>query len=133
MRQGVDKRNVKDLYQRFYNYLAFCRDNGVVQNNMNAYVAIGIRRDEIHAWRVGVYGTPEHREFAQTVADFFASVHEQGATDGVFNPISAMFWQKAHDGMVEASKVEVIQPDPLGDRQSAEDIAARYADVELPD
>ena len=133
MRQGVDKRNVTDLYQRFYNYLAFCRDRGIVPNNMNAYFAIGVDRHEITHWKHGDYGTPEHRAFAETITSFFASIHEQGATDGVMNPISAMFWQKTHDGMVEASKVEVIQQDPLGDRKSAEEIAAKYADVVLPD
>jgi hypothetical protein len=99
---------------------------------MNCYLAIGISRFDIANWRNG-QSTPEHKEFAQTVTDFFASVHEQAATDGVMNPISAMFWQKAHDGMVEASKLEVVNTDPLGDRQSAEQIAAKYADVVLPD
>ena len=132
MREGCNKKDVPDLYRRFYNYLIYCAQHGVVPNNMNCYLAIGISRFDIANWRNG-QSTPEHKEFAQTVTDFFASVHEQAATDGVMNPISAMFWQKAHDGMVEASKLEVVNTDPLGDRQSAEQIAAKYSDVVLPD
>ena len=131
MRQGCDKRDVPDLYNRFYRYLTYCAEHGIVPNNMNAYFAIGIARQDISAWHNSVRGTPEHKEFADMLMQFFASVHEQGATDGVLNPISAMFWQKAHDGMIEASKVEVVQDNPLGDRKSAEELAKIYDN--LPD
>lgn len=133
MRQGVDRRNVQDLYARFLRYLAYCRDHNIVPNNMNAYFAIGISRQEVSMWRLGKSGTPEHKEFADTITSFFASIHEQGAIDGVMNPISAMFWQKAHDGLIEASKLEVVNEDPLGDKRSAADIAKSYGEVELPD
>jgi len=133
MREGCNKKDVPDLYNRFYRYLVYCAEHGVVPNNMNAYLAIGITRFDVSHWKSGIGGSPEHREFAQTLTDFFASVHEQAATDGVMNPISAMFWQKTHDGFVEASKLEVINTDPLGDKQSAEQIAAKYTDVKLPD
>ena len=98
---------------------------------MNCYLAIGVERAEMHTWREGTRGTPEHQRFALDVASFFASIHEQGAIDGMMNPISSIFWQKAHDGMIEASKVEVVNKEPLGDKRSAEDIAAQYN--ELPD
>lgn len=133
MRQGVDKSDVPDLYQRFYRYLTYCAEHNIIPNNMNAYFAIGVSRQDISAWYTGASGTPDHRKFAETIKSFFASIHEQGALDGIMNPISSMFWQKAHDGLIEASKVEVVQQDPLGDRRSADDIAKKYADVELPD
>ena len=133
MRQNCDKRNVPELYARFYRYLTYCAEHGIIPSNMNAYFAIGVARQDISAWHRGTGGTPEHKEFADTVMAFFSSVHEQGAIDGVLNPISAMFWQKAHDGLIEASKVEVVQENPLGDRRSAEDIAKSYTEVGLPD
>ena len=133
MRQNCDKRNVPDLYRRFYNYLSYCVEHGIVPNNMNAYFAIGLNRQDVAAWRKGTQGTPEHKEFAEAIMSFFASVHEQGATDGVLNPISAMFWQKAHDNIIEASKLEVVQEEPLGSKRSAEEIAKSYTEVELPD
>ena len=131
MRQGVDKKNVPDLYQRFINYLSYCAEHCILPNNMNAYFAIGIDRGDIYQWSSGQSGTPEHKKFAQDVKAFFASIHEQAPTDGLMNPISAMFWQKAHDGMIEAQKLEVVNADPLGEKRSAAEIAKQYAD--LPD
>lgn len=131
MRQGVDKKNVPDLYQRFYNYLMYCAAHAIMPNNMNAYYAIGVSKQDISFWKLGQIGTPEHKKFAEEVTGFFASVHEQAPTEGLMNPISAMFWQKAHDGMIEAQKLEVYNADPLGEKKSAEDIARSYSD--LPD
>ena len=133
MRQGVDKRDVDVLYARFLRYLAYCAEHGVIPNNMNCYFALGLARQDISAWHRGVSGTPRHKEFADMVMDFFASVHEQSATDGIVNPIYAMWLQKAHDKMIEAQKLEVTTEDPLGDKRSAEEIAKAYTDVELPD
>lgn len=131
MRQGCDRHNVPDLYVRFWNYLQYCADHGIVPNNMNAYYAIGISHSDISLWKQGQAPTPEHTKFAQEVAGFFASVHEQAPTEGLMNPISSIFWQKAHDGMSDQPRVEVHITDPIGERRSAEDIAKEYSD--LPD
>lgn len=133
MRQGVNKKDVPDLYNRFFVYLQYCQEHGIMPNNMNAYYALGIARQDIDAWNRGERGTSEQHEFAVFIKEFFASIHEQGAVEGIINPITSIFWQKAHDGMIEASKVEVVNQDPLGDRKSAEEIAKSYSEVELPD
>lgn len=131
MRQGVDKKNVPDLYQRFYRYLSYCAENGIIPNNMNAYFAIGITKGDISQWYAGTK-TPEHKQFAEDIKQFFASIHEQAGGEGIVNPILSIYWSKAHDGMVEASKLEVVNADPLGEKQSAEQIAEKYAGI-LPD
>jgi len=133
MRKNVNKKDVDDLRQRFYNYLRYCMEHTIMPNNMNAYFAIGVTKDDISLWKLGKRGTPEHKDFAEEVTGFFASVHEQAPTDGLMNPISAMFWQKAHDGIVEQNKFEVPVEDPLGQKQSEAEIRRKYADVELPD
>jgi hypothetical protein len=98
---------------------------------MNAYFAIGINKNDIGAWYAG-RGTPEQRQFAEDIKQFFASIHEQAGGEAIVNPILSIYWSKAHDGMIEASKVEVVNADPLGDKQSAEQIAEKYADI-LPE
>lgn len=133
MRQGVNKKDAQELYDRFLRYLEYCAEHGVIPNNMNAYLAIGVSKSEISEWKSGTKGTEAHRKFAQDITSFFASIHEQGAADGIFNPISSIFWQKAHDGMVEAQKLEVSQTDPLGETKSGEEIAKRYEGVDLPE
>ena len=131
MRQGVDKKNVPDLYQRFYRYLAYCAEKGIIPNNMNAYFAIGITKQEISLWNAG-QRSPEHKQFAEDIKQFFASIHEQAGGEGIVNPILSIYWSKAHDGMVEASKLEVVNTDPLGEKQSSEQIAQKYAGI-LPE
>lgn len=132
MRQGVDKKNVEDLYARFWNYLSYCVEHGILPNNMSAYYAIGVARQDISMWRKGIRGTPAHQQFAEDITGFFASVHEQAPTEGLMNPISSIFWQKAHDNLSDQPKPEETSEDPLGDKRSAEDIASRYAGL-LPD
>ena len=131
MGQGCDKKNVPDLYERFANYLQYCIDNGVVPNNMSAYLAIGVTRLDISQWQLGHTGTPEHQKFAEEISAFFASIHEQGGTDGLMNPIQTIFWQKAYDGLSDQPKDIEITLNPLGEKRSAEQIAKDYGD--LPD
>ena len=132
MRIGCNKKDVDDLYNRFGKYLAYCVENGVLPGSMNCYYAIGITREDIYQWSSG-RSDEAHRRFADDVKSFFASIHEQGATNGMMNPIFAMWLQKAHDNMIEASKVEAVDANPLGESQSAEEIVDKYAGVELPD
>lgn len=131
MRMGVNKKDVPDLYNRFYRYLGYCAEKGIIPNNMNAYFAIGLVRQDIARWKSGV-GSPEQRQFADDITQFFASIHEQAGGENIVNPILSIYWSKAHDGMIEASKVEVINNDPLGEKRSAEQIYEQYADI-LPD
>ncbi len=133
MGQGVDKSDVEGLYNRFINYLQYCAEHGIIPNNMSAYLAIGITLQDIANWKSGVRGTEAHQKFAYDVSAFFASVHEQGGTDGLMNPIQTIFWQKAYDGLSDQPKIEVQVTDPLGEKRTAQDIASKYEEVELPD
>ena len=131
MRQGVDKKNVPDLYNRFFNYLGYCAEHGIIPNNMNAYFAIGISKDNISAWYAG-RGTPEQRQFAEDIKQFFASIHEQAGGENIVNPILSIYWSKAHDSMSDNPRIEVTVNDPLGERASSAEIADRYKDI-LPE
>lgn len=128
MRQGVDKKNVPDLYNRFFNYLGYCAEHGVIPNNMNAYFAIGITRQDITAWYAG-NRSPEHKQFADDIKQFFASIHEQAGGENIVNPILSIYWSKAHDSLSDQPRIEVTVTDPMGDRQSSEEIAERYRDL----
>lgn len=128
MRQGVDRKNVADLYNRFFNYLGYCAEHGIIPNNMNAYFAIGISKDNISAWYAG-RGTPEQRQFAEDIKQFFASIHEQAGGEAIVNPILSIYWSKAHDSLSDQPRIEVTVTDPMGERQSSEEIAERYRDL----
>lgn len=134
MRQGVDKQDVAGLYKRFVDYLQYCAKRNIMPNNMNAYLAIGIEKSDVTKWKSGRSGTPQHKQFAEDVLAFFSSIHEQGGVEGFFSPILTIWWQKAYEAMTDQVKPEADNTDPLGDRESAESIAAKWAeaDVELP-
>ena len=100
-------------------------------NNMNCYYAIGVTKQEMSQWRLGQRATPEHQQFAEEVTALFASIHEQAGAEQIVNPILTIWWQKSHDGMIEAAKAEEVVEDPLGQKRSAEEIASKYSD--LPD
>ena len=131
MRRGVDRKNVPDLYNRFYRYLAYCAEKGIIPNNMNAYFAIGITKQDISVWNAG-QRSPEHKQFAEDIKQFFASIHEQAGGEGIVNPILSIYWSKSHDGMSDNPRVEVTVTDPLGDRASSAEIAKKYEGI-LPD
>lgn len=131
MRQGCNQKDVPDMYNRFFRYLSYCAEHGIMPNNMNAYFAIGVPRQRIFEWKNGTSGTPEHRRFAEDITQFFASIHEQAGAENIVNPILSIYWSKAHDGMSDQPKIEVQVSDPLGEKRSATDIARDYGD--LPD
>lgn len=132
MRQGVDKRNVEDLYVRFALYLEYCAEHNILPTNSAAYFAIGIDSRDITTWKLGKGGTPDHRRFAEDISALFASIHEQAPTEGLLNPVLSIYWSKAHDGYTDSPKQEVVVDDPLGEKKSAEEIQKKYADI-LPD
>jgi hypothetical protein len=98
---------------------------------MNAYFAIGINKNDIGAWYAGK-GTPEQRQFADDIKQFFASIHEQAGGENIVNPILSIYWSKAHDAMSDNPRIEVTVNDPLGERASSAEIADRYKDI-LPE
>ena len=132
MRQGCDKKNVPDLYNRFYRYLAYCAEKGIIPNNMNAYYAIGLIKQDVSDWSRGVRGTPEHKAFAEDIMSFFASIHEQAGGESIVNPILSIYWSKAHDNMSDQPKIELEVKDALGDKRSSAQIAQQYSDI-LPE
>ena len=133
MRQGVDKQNVQDLYARFASYLVYCMEHNIMPSNMNAYYAIGVSQGDMTQWAKGQRGTPEHQKFAEDVKAFFSSIREQGGIDGMISPILTIWWQKTYDKMIEAQKVETVEDDPMGEKQSADAIAAKWSEVQMPD
>ena len=131
-RQGVDKSDVNDLYQHFARYAEYCRDHGVIPGNAACYLACGVSRQEISAWKNGRGGTPEHKKFAEDVTSWLASCNEQAGSEGMINAILSIYRSKAYDSLSDQPKVEVEITNPLGEKRSAEEIAKRYAEV-LPD
>lgn len=133
MRQGADKHDPGDLYNRFIRYLSYCQEHGILPVAAYARLAVGITSRDINDWESGRRGTPEHQKFASDFKAVMESMNEQAAAEGILNPVLSIFWSKAYYGLSDQPKVEVQITDPLGEKRSAEDIAKAYTEVELPD
>lgn len=132
MRQGCDKRDVNDLLTRFMRYIAYCKECGAIPSEASARLAIGVSSRDINDWVNGTRGTPEHKQFAQDFKAFMEAANEQAANNGLINPVIYIFRGKSMYAMNDQPKVEVEVHDALGERQSAEEISKRYADI-LPE
>lgn len=128
-RQGVDKSDVNDLYQHFARYAEYCMEHGVIPGNAACYLACGVSRQDISAWKRGVSGTPEHKKFAEDVTAWLTACNEQAGSEGLINAVLSIYRSKAYDNLSDNPKVEVEITDALGERRSAEDIAKKYRDI----
>ena len=81
-------RTCRNLYNRFVAYLQYSAERNIMPNNMSAYFAVGLTKADVSNWRNGKSGTPAHKQFADDITMFFASIHEQGGVEGMINPSS---------------------------------------------
>jgi transposase-like protein len=131
----VDLDNINSLYAAFESYLKLCAENDCPLTMTSACLACGIKPSTLSQWRKGNTRTEEYKEFAESVTYAVQAGIESMMAAGIINPVVGIWWEKAHFNMREADKVEATENDPLGQKKSAEEIAAEYEGLEggLPD
>lgn len=128
--RGVNTKDVNDMRQRFYLYCALSERVGMRIGNMNAYHAMGISFKVASEWRSGGCGsTAERRELIAEVDAICSGTREMLAGMQQINPVLAIFWQKNYDGLKDVQDHVVSAGDPLGDKQSREQIQEKYQDI----
>ena len=128
--RGVNIKDVNDMRQRFYLYCALSERVGMRIGNMNAYHAMGISFKVASDWRSGGSGsTAERRELIAEVDAICSGTREMLAGMQQINPVLAIFWQKNYDGLKDVQDHVVSTGDPLGDKQSREQIQEKYQDI----
>ena len=128
--RGVNTKDVNDMRQRFYLYCALSERVGMRIGNMNAYHAMGISFHVASQWRTGGSGsTAERRELIAEVDAICSGTREMLAGMQQINPVLAIFWQKNYDGLKDVQDHVVSTGDPLGDKQSREQIQEKYQDI----
>ena len=126
----ADVENINSLYAAFENYIKLCAENDVPMTMSTACLAIGVSKSTLATWRAGKTRTEDYREFAESVVYAVQAGLEAMMATGLVNPVVGIWWEKSHFGMVEATKGEAVESDPLGSRRTAEEIAAEYEGVE---
>ena len=128
--RGVNIKDVNDMRQRFYLYCALSERVGMRIGNMNAYHAMGISFNVASQWRTGGMGSSaERRELIAEVDAICSGTREMLAGMQQINPVLAIFWQKNYDGLKDVQDHVVSTGDPLGDKQSREQIQEKYQDI----
>lgn len=129
----VDVEDINSLYAAFENYLKICAENDCPLTVTSACLACGIKPSTLSEWRKGRTRTEDYKEFAESVTYAVQAGIESMMAAGVINPVVGIWWEKSHFNMIEANRAEASDADPLGQKRSAEDIAAEYDGLELPD
>lgn len=127
---GSNIKDVNDLRKRFYTYCALAEACNMRIGNMNAYNAMGITFATASEWRRGGSGaTAERRQLIREVDAVCSGTREMLAGTQQINPVLAIFWQKNFDGLRDVQDHVVSAGDPLGDRQTPEQIQEKYQDI----
>lgn len=127
---GANIKDTEDLRKRFYCYCRLCEECDMRIGNMQAYAAMGITRHMASQWRNGGLGsTPERQELIREVDGICSGMREMLAASSKINPVLAIFWQKNFDGLRDVTEHTIAPGDPLGDRQTPQEIAEKYQDI----
>jgi hypothetical protein len=128
--QGVDIRNVEDMRQRFYKYIALCEATSMKIGNLNAYAAMGVPARTAQRWKAGAEGsTQERRDLLAEVDMICGGFREEQMQDGTIHPIVGIFHQKNFDGLRDVQITQLGLDDPLGEKQTPEQINEKYGFV----
>lgn len=131
----VDNENPDSLFNGLKAYVQLCLERDFPMTISNACLALGVARKTLLAWKQGQAHTdnPEFQKLAESVYTIIQGGIEATMANGVLNPVLGIWWEKAHFNMIEADRVQEVRADPLGEAKSAEQIAAQYEDLPLPD
>lgn len=126
IRREADVNDINSLYECLNKYIALCGQSNMRITNLTAYEACGISSRTIDAWLSGQNRSsqPEYKEFAETLKGICRAYREQLGIEGKINPVSVIWWQKAHDGMREDTAVHVVEDEQKD--FTAEEISKKY-------
>lgn len=131
----VNSEDPDSLFNGLKAYVQLCLERDFPMTISNACLALGVARKTLLAWKQGQAHTdnPEFQKLAESVYTIIQGGIEATMANGVLNPVLGIWWEKAHFDMKEADHVQEARGDPLGEAKSAEQIAAQYEDLPLPD
>lgn len=127
---NADDKDMNSMRKCFYAFCALAEATNMKVGNMTAYTAMGINTTTANNWRKGGPGsTPERRQLIEEVCAVCAATREMLGASGAINPVLTIFWQKNWDGFRDVTEHVAYQGDPLGEKQSPNEIAERYKDI----
>ena len=137
MPRKIDIRDSGMVSSVAVSYVDACAKAGTMPNKTGLCRAMGMTRQGVDYFMRMNPGEPS-AELLHMIFDAFAEALSAASLASAVHPIVGIFLLKAISGYSDTLKIEATPTmDPLGVRQSTEQIAAKYAnvlrEVELPD
>lgn len=131
----VDHNSIESMQNALEKYVMLCTQSGMPMLVKTCHLALGLNTATVSAWRNGKSRSndPRYKEFVQVMDAVVAAGIEAAGAAGSLDRVLTIWFEKAHFGLFEQQGLVVENADPLGERKSAEEVAAKYADVDLPD
>lgn len=127
---NADDKDMNSMRKCFYAFCALAEATNMKVGNMTAYTAMGINTTTANNWRKGGPGsTPERRQLIEEVCAVCGATREMLGASGAVNPVLTIFWQKNWDGFRDVTEHVAYQGDPLGEKQTPNEIAEKYKDI----
>lgn len=123
--QPLDRKNEKEMNQRFDDYLRLCRDYQIQPSNQACYLALGVSKSTMSEWENGVNGTTFQSNFSKKVKQTISTFREIAANEGKINTVWAIFMGKNYDGLKDQQDV-VVTPNVIGQTDDATTLAEKY-------
>lgn len=132
--QTTDANNIESLYSSLQKYVELCTQTGMPMLVKTCNLALGVNGQTMTKWRNGTQraNDPRYKEFAELVESVIGAGIEAAGAAGSVDRILTIWWQKAYFNMKESDGVAPESNDPLGEKKSASEIQAKYADI-LPE
>jgi hypothetical protein len=125
--QPPSRENIKEMEQRFLDYLMLCKEYQLQPGNQACYLALGVTKQDMFDWENGVRGTTFLMDFAKKVKQIISAFRESAATEGKINTVWAIFMGKNYDGLKDQQDV-VVTPNVIGQTDDATTLAEKYRD-----
>ena len=124
-----NEKLMQQLYERMANYLEVSKHYDKKIGNLNCYMALGVRMQEVDYI---VNGSSHYKvskevvEFFRKVKEFCAAYRESLASDGKINPVTAIFWQKNYDGLRDQQEIFVENSNAIETEASYTQLENKY-------
>lgn len=123
----ADRNNIRTLQECFEAYVSLCSATGMPIGNLSAYASFGMSKCEVDSWDHS--NIPERREFIRAIKKTCSMSREMLGSGGTLNPVLTIFWQKNYDGLRDQQEHVIETPNPLGERQNADQIREKYQGI----
>lgn len=123
----IDISDEKQVKQRIEEYFMHCIQDDMKPTVVGCSAALGIDRHTFNDWCKGNTRAATHTATVKKAKEILENMMENYMLNGKINPVSGIFLLKNNFGYQDKQEVVLTPNNPLGDYQTQEELAKRYA------